>query len=127
MTLKDKLESYLIDLNVQYDQKEGNLWVITDDERSLQNVLVTIDDPVVTITVNVMEVPGNNKEQFFEKLLTLNATDMIHGAYGIEGSNIVLVDTLEGETLDLEELQASLDAIGLALTQHYKVLSEYRK
>jgi hypothetical protein len=126
MTLKDKLESYFIDLNVQYDQKEGNLWVISDDERSLRNVLVTIDDPVVTITVNVMEVPGNNKEQFFEKLLTLNATDMIHGAYAVEGSNVVLIDTLEGETMDLEELQASLDAIGLALTQHYQVLSKYR-
>ena len=127
MTLKDKLESYFIDLNVQYDQKEGNLWVISDDERSLQNVLVSIDDPVVTITVNVMEVPGNNREQFYEKLLTLNATDMIHGAYAVEGNNVVLVDTLEGETMDLEEMQASLDAIGLALTQHYQVLSGYRK
>jgi hypothetical protein len=101
--------------------------VISDDERSLQNVLVSIDDPVVTITVNVMEVPGNNREQFYKKLLTLNATDMIHGAYAIEGNNVVLVDTLEGVTMDLEELQASLDAIGLALTQHYQVLSEYRK
>lgn len=126
MTLKDKLEGYLIDLNVQYDQKEDNLWVISDDERSLQNVLVTIDDPVVTITVNVMEVPGSNKEQFFEKLLLLNASDLIHGAYAIEGNNVVLLDTLEGETMDIEELQASLDAIGLALSQHYKVLSGYR-
>ena len=126
MTLKDKLEGYLIDLNVQYDQKENNLWVISDDERSLQNVLVPIDDPVVTITVSVMDVPGSNKEKFFEKLLSLNATDMIHGAYAIEGNNVVLVDTLEGATMDIEELQASLDAIGLALTQHYKVLSGYR-
>ena len=126
MTLKDKLEGYLIDLNVQYDQKEDNLWVISDDERSLQTVLVTIDDPVVTITVNVMEVPGSNKEQFFEKLLSLNASDLIHGAYAIEGNNVVLLDTLEGETMDIEELQASLDAIGLALSQHYKVLSGYR-
>jgi hypothetical protein len=127
MTLKDKLEGYLIDLNVQYDQKEDNLWVVSDNERSLENVLITIDEPVVTITVSVMEVPDSNKEEFFEKLLTLNATDMIHGAYGIEGNSVVLVDTLEGETLDLEELQASLDSIGLALTQHYKVLSGYRK
>ncbi|MBN2533043.1 MAG: YbjN domain-containing protein [Spirochaetales bacterium] len=126
MTLKDKLESYFIDLNVQYDRKEENLWVISDDERSLQNVLVSIDDQVVTITVNVMDLPGNNREQFYKKLLTLNATDMIHGAYAIEGNNVVLVDTLEGETMDLKELQASLDAIGLALTQHYQVLSEYR-
>jgi len=127
MTLKDKLEGYFIDLNVQYDQKENNLWVVSDDERSLQNVLVSIDEPLVTITVNVVGIPGSNKEKFFEKLLTLNATDMIHGAYGIEGDNVVLVDSLEGETMDLEELQASLDAIGLALTQHYPILSGYRK
>jgi len=127
MTLKDKLEGYFIDLNVQYDQKENNLWVITDLERSLQNVLVSIDDQIVTVTVNVMDVPANSNEKFYEKLLILNATDMIHGAYGIEGKSIVLVDTLEGETLDIEELQASLDSIGLALTQHYKILEGYRK
>ncbi|MBN2441067.1 MAG: hypothetical protein JXJ04_06965 [Spirochaetales bacterium] len=127
MTLKDKLEGYFIDLNVQYDQKENNLWVITDEERSLQNVLVSIDDQIVTITVSVMDVPANSNEKFYEKLLMLNATDMIHGAYGIEGKSIVLVDTLEGGTLDIEELQASLDSIGLALTQHYKILEGYRK
>jgi hypothetical protein len=127
MTVKDKLEGYFIDLNVQYDQKENNLWVITDEERSLQNVLVSIDDQIVTVTVNVMDVPANSNEKFYEKLLILNATDMIHGAYGIEGKSIVLVDTLEGETLDIEELQASLDSIGLALTQHYKILEGYRK
>jgi hypothetical protein len=127
MTLNDKLEGYFIDLNVQYEQKENNLWIISDNERSLQNVLVTIDDQVVTVTVNVMEVPGSSKEQFFEKLLTLNATDLIHGSYGIEGKNVVLVDTLEGGTMDIEELQASLDSIGLALTQHYKILEGYRK
>jgi hypothetical protein len=51
---------------------------------------------------------------------------MLHGAYGVDGKNVVIVDTLLAETMDLEELQASLDAIGFALTSHYQVLQKYR-
>jgi hypothetical protein len=36
------------------------------------------------------------------------------------------VDTLEADTLDIEEFEASIDAIGLALAQHYRTLSRYR-
>ena len=90
-------------------------------------VFTSANEKFFSIGLDIPELYEYNKEEFYEKLLTLNATDMIHGAYGIEGSSIVLVDTLEGDTMDIEELQASLDAIGLALTQHYKVLSGYRK
>lgn len=126
MNIKEKIENYFIELDVPYERKEDNLWIISDESRSLQNIAVTLEDSIVTITVNVMQVPNKGKEELFSKLLALNATDLMHGAYAIEGNAIVLLDTLEGETLDLKELQASLDAIGLALTQHYKVLAEYR-
>jgi hypothetical protein len=51
---------------------------------------------------------------------------MIHGAYAIEDQSVILIDTLELPTMDLEELQASLDATGLALAQHYASLSKFR-
>ena len=126
MDIKQKLEGYFIDLSIPFEAKEDNVWIITDEQRGFENVLVTSDDQVVTITVKVMNIPSSNKEKFFEKLLELNATDMIHGAYAIEGNSIVLIDSLEGPTMDLEEIQASLDAISLALSQHYPVLAEYR-
>ena len=68
-----------------------------------------------------------NKESLFETLLRLNASDLIHGAYALDGDNIIITDTLRYETVDLEEFQASLDAIGLALAQHYETLIQYRK
>jgi endonuclease/exonuclease/phosphatase (EEP) superfamily protein YafD len=73
-----------------------------------------------------MTVPDVNREQFFEQLLKLNQSDMIHGAYALEGEDIILLNTLVAETLDFEEFQATLDAIGLALAQHYQKLSSYR-
>ncbi|HUX21184.1 MAG TPA: YbjN domain-containing protein, partial [Spirochaetia bacterium] len=83
-------------------------------------------EPLVTIRVIVMPAPEENREEFFETLLRLNATDLIHGAYGLSEESVVLIDTLQYATMDLEEFQASLDAIGLALAQHYPILSKYR-
>ena len=51
---------------------------------------------------------------------------MVHGAYAVDGTNIIIIDTLEADTMDIEELKASIDAIGLALAQHYRTLSKYR-
>ena len=100
--------------------------MIDDDERGLENVVVMLADPVVIIRVKVMAVPAARREQFFEQLLRLNQSDMIHGAYALEGDDVILLNTLVRETLDLEEFQATLDAIGLALAQHYRMLAKYR-
>ncbi len=50
---------------------------------------------------------------------------MVHGAYALDGKNVVIVDTLEGDTLDVEELQASIEAISLAVVQHHAIHSKY--
>ncbi|MBN1410512.1 MAG: hypothetical protein JW969_06680 [Spirochaetales bacterium] len=102
------------------------MWKITGRDRGLDNVIVMASDPIVTVTVGVMGVPKANKEKFYEELLRLNASELAHGAYGIEGDNVVMVDSLESENLDLNEFQASLDSISLALNQHYKILTKYR-
>jgi hypothetical protein len=51
---------------------------------------------------------------------------MVHGAYGIEDNNVVLIDTLQAENLDYNEFQATLDALMLASTQDYQRLNSFR-
>lgn len=121
-----KIESYLLSLSLTYEDVGDQTWVINDDEKGLENVLVILAEPVVIIRVKVMAIPGQEREQFFEQLLRLNQSDMIHGAYALEGDDVILLNTLVGETLDVEEFQATLDAIGLALAQHYQTLAKYR-
>jgi len=76
--------------------------------------------------MKLMEIPKVRCEDFFKLLLELNATDMIHGADGLEGDNVVLIDTLQSEHLDFNEFQASLDALLLASTQDYQKLNAFR-
>lgn len=127
MINKEKLEGYMLKLSLNYEEAGTNTWILKDFAKGLDNVVVAATDAVVVIRVKVMEIPKKNKEKLFEALLKLNGSDMVHGAYAIEGENIIIVDTLQVDTLDLEEFQASLDVISFALANHYTVLQEYRK
>jgi hypothetical protein len=126
MNSHDKIDNYLMKLSLTNQESGNGTWVIRDRERGLENLILMISEPLVIMRIHVMEVPAAGREKLFEQLLRFNATDMVHGAYGVDGKNIVIVDTLETATLDLEEFEASIDAIGLALAQHYRTLSAYR-
>lgn len=122
----NKVEEYLIDLMYTYREVESNFWLLEDPEHGLEGVAIIYADPLVIIRVQVMDAPKEKRLEFFTKLLELNAADLVHGAYGLEKEKVVLIDTMEYETMDYSEFRAALDAFSLALTQHYPVLSDYR-
>ena len=86
---------------------------------------VRLAEPVVILSAKAMRVPSKDRETFFRELLKLNYSGLLHGAYAIDGDYVVLIDTLEYDTLDKGEFEASLDAIGFALSEHYPLLSRY--
>jgi len=124
---ENKIEQYLIDLKYSYQEVKPNFWLLDDAEHDLEGVAVMYADPLVIIEVQVMDAPREKREEFFVKLLELNAGDMIHGAYGLNGGKVVIIDTLEYDSLNYAEFRATLDAISLAITQHYPILSVYRE
>ena len=79
MDIKEKLEGYMMKLSLNYEEVSENTWVINDHEKGLENVIVVTADPVILVRVKVMDIPSANKEAFYEKLLRINATDMVHG------------------------------------------------
>ena len=122
--VKEKLESFFINLDLTYEEVGENMWVISDEANNLGYVVVYAEDDLVTIRAKVMQIPDEDREAFYQDLLRLNA-EMVHGAYAIEEESVILIDSLEFPTMDLEEFQASLDSTGLALAQHYPRLSKY--
>jgi hypothetical protein len=122
MATRDNIEHYLIQIEYPFESIETHMWIIRDTA----NVVVTYEPPLVVFRMKLMEIPRARREDFFKLLLELNATNMIHGAYGVEGENVVLIDTLQSEHLDFNEFQASLDALLLASTQDYQKLNAFR-
>jgi hypothetical protein len=83
---------------------------------------------VLVLRVKVLALgPKNSKEELYKHLLRLNATDLVHGSYGIDGDAVVLTDALELEDLDFTEFQASYDSMMLALASHLATLAPYRQ
>ena len=124
-SVKEKLESFFINLDLSYEEVGENMWLISDERNSLGSVVVYAEEDLVTLRAKVMQVPREQREEFFEELLRLNA-EMVHGAYALEEDSVILMDSLELPTMDLEEFQASLDSTGLALAQHLPRLAKYR-
>jgi hypothetical protein len=123
---ESKVEQYLIELMLTYREVDKRIWYLDDEEHGLQGVAVMLAEPLVVFRAEVMEAPQEKRLELFTKLLELNATDVVHGAYALEKEKIILIDALEYDTLDYGEFRATLDAFSLALTQHYPILSKYR-
>ena len=125
---ENKIEQYLIDLMYTYQQIDKNIWLLDDEDHSLQSVVIMHADPLVVIRAEIMDVPSNNISKLYTKLLELNGTDLIHGAYALgNGKKIILIDSLLYDTMDYDDFRATLDSFSLALTQHYPILSKYRE
>ena len=112
-------------LNVR--EVEPNLWLVLNGDGA--EVVVHFAPPVVILRVRVMEMPASEprRGELFRQLLELNARDLVHGSYGLEGDHIVLTDTLELENLDYSEFEASFDSITLAIASHLTALAPYRE
>jgi hypothetical protein len=125
--MKDnKIEQFLIKSMYSFEEIEKNVWAINDEAHDIGGTAIVYTDPIVTIRVAVMDVPDSHNLELYAKLLEFNAKDVVHGAYAIDHNQIILIDTLEYNTMDFEEFIAILDSFSLALTQHYPVLLEYR-
>jgi Tir chaperone protein (CesT) family len=113
MATREDIERYLIQTGHPHETIEDHLWIVRD----AASIVISYEPPLVIFRAKLMEVPQHHREAFFRLLLELNASEMIHGAYGVEDNSVVLIDTLQSEHLDGNELQATLDALLLALTQ----------
>ena len=85
--------------------------------------------PVLLLRVDVMSLPndGSRTAELTKRLLELNASDLLHGSYGIQNEQIVLTEALELSALDYEEFLASYESMTLALASHLRELGSFRE
>ena len=118
MVTRDDLESFLIRMDLDFNEVDDGMYLVQGPNNGAP-VVVHHSPPLLVIRMKVMSLPEDQElGKLFEELLTWNATDVVHGAYGIEGGDLVLTDTLELETLDFPEVQASLESLQMAASSH---------
>lgn len=127
MRSRDDIESYLARAEVPYEEVgEDGMWLVHDSSLG-ENIAIKAAGSLLLFRVKVLELREvTDKAALLEELLRLNASDLVHGAYGISEDAVVLTCTLQVENLDYNELQAVLDDFSLALANHYDKLSKFR-
>ena len=130
MVTREDIESFLDRLaadGATYKEIEPGLWKLRPSGALEVDFIVHHNPPVVVLRVKVMELPaGNGKtNDLNRRLLELNASDLVHGSYGISDGAIVLTEALELAHLDYEEFQSSYEAMTLALATHLRELTTY--
>jgi hypothetical protein len=126
MKTADDIESYLLKMELPHEEPRDGVWVVHGID-GVDNMVLTLAGPVLVFRVKLMEVPRHHREELYRTLLELNATEMMHGAYGIEGDSVVISDALQVENLDYNEFAATVDDITLAVASHHGRLAKYRE
>ncbi len=120
------IQSYLLKMELPHEELREGTWLVRGLE-GVDNLVITLAGPVLVFRVKVMDIPKHHREELFRTLLELNATEMMHGAYGIEGDAIVISDALQIENLDYNEFAATVDDISLAVASHHGRLAKFRE
>ncbi len=131
MKTKEEIEGFLDKLGAEgdsYREIEPGLWVIKPGGAMDFDVVVHHSPPVVVLRVKVMELPKDKGSlaTLSRRLLELNASDLLHGSYGIEQNSIVLTEALELSHLDFEEFLAAYESMTLALASHMREIGSLR-
>jgi hypothetical protein len=132
MLTREDVEAFLDRLGSEqatYREIETGLWAVRPGGALDLDFIVHYNPPVVVLRVKVMDLPSVNgkSDQLNRRLLELNATDLVHGSYGISDGSYVLTEALELEHLEFEEFQASYEGMTLALATHLRELATFKE
>jgi len=121
---REDVETYLYQLDRRFEDQHGTLLVSTGPQSP--PIAIQIAAPIVVFRVAIGSVPEDDahKLALFHALLEHNASDLMHASYGIEGTTVVLSGALALDNLDVNELEATLSDIDLALMRHLPGLFE---
>lgn len=132
MVTKEDIEGWLNRIAAEgatHSEVEPGLWIVRPSGELDFSVVVHFEPPVVLLRVKVMAIPreANAVATLSRRLLELNATELVHGSYGIEQDSIVMTEALELSHLDYEEFLAAYESITFALASHLRELGSYRE
>ena len=124
-----KIKEYLLELEYSItstDEKEG-IFLVDNEEAGIKNLIIDCEDPILVLEQFLFELKEGNAE-IYQSLLKMNR-ELVHGAFVLDetGKKVIFRDTLQIENIDLNELEGSLNALALLLSEYTNELIDFSK
>ncbi len=121
------IKQYLNDMNIPIisEDTDEEIVIVDDENLSIKNLIIDCEEPIVILEQVIMRVPSK-KNDLFERLLQINRK-LVHGAFVLDEDSKIIIfrDTLQLENIDKNELEGSIHALSLALSEFGIELLEY--
>jgi len=122
-------EGYVLDMDLRIvdENEDEELIVVEDEENGIHHLVIDCEPPIVVLEQLIMEVHKDDP-QLYKRLLQMNR-ELVHGAFVLDeqGRYVFFRDTLQLKNLDFNELEASIQALSLALAENGAELLEFAK
>jgi len=123
------VKDYLLEINydITYESITDNIIMVNKESNGIKNLILGIATPILIIEQHIFNIKNQN-EEVFKSLLQKNR-DIVHGAFVLDetGEKVIFRDTLQIENLDLNELEASLNSLGLLLSEYSDQIINFSK
>lgn len=124
-----KVKNYLLELNcnITFENETDGIFIINNEENGISNLVLGCADPLLIMEQFLFDLKKDNMDVF--KSLLIKNRDMVHGALVLDekGSKVIFRDTLQIENLDLNELEGSLNALILLLSEYTNEIIKFSK
>jgi hypothetical protein len=124
-----KINEYLLELGfeIRHADAQENILVVDKPELGIRNLVIGCGDPLLILEQYLLELPAPSLE-IYRQLLQKNR-DIIHGAFALDdtGRRLIFRDTLQIDSLDLPELEACVNSLGLLLSEFADELIQFSK
>jgi len=125
----EKVKSFVLDLDlsITYQNAEEEVLVIEDEAAGISNLVIACADPILIMEEYLFELK-NSQGDVLKNLLQKNR-DIVHGAFALDdtGTRVIFRDTLQLENLDINELEGSINSLGLLLSEYSNELIQFSK
>lgn len=125
----EKVKRYLVelDLEISAENEADSLFVVNDESRGIKDLIVDCEEGILVLEQVIFEA-GTDDPAMCKRLLQMNR-ELVHGAFVLDemGNRVIFRDTLQLANLDLNELEGSINALGLGLAAYAGEFIDFAK
>ncbi|MDN5211297.1 CesT family type III secretion system chaperone [Fulvivirgaceae bacterium BMA12] len=125
----NKVKNYILELNylITYENESDGVIAIEKETEGIKNLVLGIAEPLLIVEQFILEINKDNQD-VYKSLLQKNR-DIIHGAFVLDesGKKLIFRNTHELENLNLNEIEGTLNSLGLLLSEYSEELIKFSK
>jgi hypothetical protein len=117
----ERVKEYILELGFSIDDEipEDEIVVINDDDRGIHELVIDCEDDLVVLEQLVLKFDQVAGASVYRRILQMNRS-LVFGAFVLneDGDTLLYRNTLALDNLDLNELEATINALSLGLAEN---------